>query len=129
VPLLPVSLIEPLWVQFSTQLDDADRPEFVAGHPWLSPPPDPRPCGVRPRARRLGPRQRLRAHRHSGVFGSQIRRRVADWAERGVGIALLKVALAAYDQLIGLDLYDLSVDGSITKSPCRGDFRVDPRST
>ncbi len=47
-----------------------------------------------------------------------IRRRLADWAERDVGVELLKAALAAYDQMIGLDLDDLSSDGSITKSPC-----------
>jgi len=31
------------------------------------------------------------------------------------------------DLLIGLDLDDLSLDGSITKSPCGGELRVDPR--
>ncbi len=34
MPLLPASLTEPLWVQFSTLLKDDDRPEFVADHPW-----------------------------------------------------------------------------------------------
>jgi hypothetical protein len=29
--------------------------------------------------------------------------------------------LAAFDRMIGLDLDDLSVDGSITKSPCGGE--------
>jgi hypothetical protein len=31
VRLLPASLTEPLWVQFSALLNDDDRPEFVAG--------------------------------------------------------------------------------------------------
>ncbi len=35
---------------------------------------------------------------------------------------LLKAALAAYDQMIGLDLDDLSLDGSITKSTCGGEL-------
>ena len=39
----------------------------------------------------------------------------------GVGEELLRTALAGYDQMIGLDLDDLSVDGSITKSPCGGE--------
>jgi len=39
-----------------------------------------------------------------------------------VGVELLKAALAAYDQMIGLDLDDLSLDGSITKSPCGGEL-------
>ncbi len=34
VPLLPASLTEPLWVQFSTLLNDDDRPELAATHPW-----------------------------------------------------------------------------------------------
>jgi hypothetical protein len=34
---------------------------------------------------------------------------------------VLRTALAGYDQMIGLDLDDLSVDGSITKSPCGGE--------
>ena len=34
MPLLPASLTEPLWVQFSALLKDDDRPEFVGDHPW-----------------------------------------------------------------------------------------------
>jgi hypothetical protein len=34
---------------------------------------------------------------------------------------VLRTALAGYDQMIDLDLDDLSVDGSITKSPCGGE--------
>ena len=48
--------------------------------------------------------------------------RLTEWAERDVGVELLKAALAAYDHMIGLDLDDLSVDGSITKSPCGGEL-------
>ena len=33
MPLLPASLIEPLWVEF-TALIESDRPEFDATHPW-----------------------------------------------------------------------------------------------
>jgi len=57
-----------------------------------------------------------------------IRRRLLDWAERDVGVELLKAALAAYNQMIGLDLDDLSSDGSITNRPEEGNFRVGPRS-
>jgi len=34
VPLLPASLTEPLWVQFSALFNEDDRPEFAATHPW-----------------------------------------------------------------------------------------------
>lgn len=54
--------------------------------------------------------------------GVRIARSGAEWAKRGVGAEVLKAALAAYDRMIGLDLDDISVDGSITKSFCGGDL-------
>ena len=39
-----------------------------------------------------------------------------------MGVELLKAALAAYNQMISLDLDDLSSDGSITKSPRGGEL-------
>ena len=53
----------------------------------------------------------------AGCSDRTIRRRLDDWAVAGVGEAVLRTALAGYDQMIGLELDDLSVDGSITKSP------------
>ena len=50
-----------------------------------------------------------------------IPRRLAAWAQAGHGRALLCLALAAYDQMIGLNLDDLAVDGAITKAPCGGE--------
>ena len=46
-----------------------------------------------------------------------IRRRVAEWAEAGLGEALHAAALRAYDQIIGLELGDVAVDGCLTKAP------------
>ena len=123
MPLLPASLTEPLWVQFSTLLKDDDRPEFVADHPWG--------CHRRRIPDRVVFDHVLAALVHGsgyeriatpGCSDRTIRRRLAEWAERNVGVELLKAALAAYDQMIGLDLADLSVDGSITKSPCGGEL-------
>jgi hypothetical protein len=59
----------------------------------------------------------------AGCSDHTIRRRLAAWAEAGHGHALLRIALAAYDRMIVLDLGDLSVDGCITKAPCGGYFR------
>lgn len=56
-----------------------------------------------------------------GCSDRTIRRRLQVWADAGHGQALLRIVLAAYDKMIGLDLQDLSVDGSITKSPCGGE--------
>jgi hypothetical protein len=34
VPLLPASLIEPLWVEFAALIESDQRPEFDPTHPW-----------------------------------------------------------------------------------------------
>ena len=34
MPLLPASLIEPLWVEFATLIGSGERAEFSATHPW-----------------------------------------------------------------------------------------------
>ena len=34
MPLLPASLIEPLWVEFADLIGSARRPEFSPNHPW-----------------------------------------------------------------------------------------------
>ncbi len=121
MPVLPASLIEPIWVEFAALVGESDRPEYDPGHP-------------------------LGCHRHRipnrvvfdcivtalvhgsgyervavpGCSDRTIRRRLDEWAAKGVTKQLLKTALAAYDRMLGLDVDDLSVDGSITKSPCGG---------
>jgi hypothetical protein len=61
-----------------------------------------------------------------GCSDRTMRRRLVEWAEAGVGTQLLRIVRAAFDQMIGLDLEDLSVDGSITKSPCGGEVSGAP---
>jgi hypothetical protein len=56
-----------------------------------------------------------------GCSDRTIRRGLAEWAKAGHGRQLLRLALAAYDQMIGLNLDDLAVDGAITKAPCGGE--------
>ncbi len=93
--MLPASLTEPLWVQFSTLLKDDDRPEFVADHPWG--------CHRRRIPDRVVFDHVLAALVHGsgyeriatpGCSDRTIRRRLLDWAERDVGVELLKAALA-----------------------------------
>jgi IS5 family transposase len=55
-----------------------------------------------------------------GCSDRTIRRLRRGWAEQGVGRQLLRLTLIAYDKMIGLQLEDLSADGSVTKSPCGG---------
>jgi hypothetical protein len=119
---LPASLIEPLWVEFATLIGSGDRPEFSPTHPWG--------CHRRRIPDRVVFDHVIAALVHGSGYerlagprcsDRTIRRRLRDWAEAGHGPALLRIGLAAYDRMIGLDLEDLSVDGSITKSPCGGE--------
>ena len=56
-----------------------------------------------------------------GCSDRTIRRRLAEWAALGLGEALHAAALRAYDQVIGLELGDVAVDGCHTKAPCGGE--------
>ncbi|MER7433264.1 IS5 family transposase [Pseudonocardia alni] len=123
MPLLPASLIEPLWVEFAALIGSPARPEFSPAHPWG--------CHRRRVSDRVVFDHVIAALVHGsgyeriaspGCSDRTIRRRLDDWASAGVGRQLHRLALSAYDQMIGLDLDDLSVDGSITKSPCGGEI-------
>lgn len=122
---MPASLIEPLWVEFAAVIGATDRPEFSPAHPWG--------CHRRRISDRVVFEHVLAALVHGtgyerlaspGCSDRTIRRRLAEWAKAGLGPELLRIGLAAYDRMIGLDLDDLSVDGSITKSPCGGEVSV-----
>mgnify|MGYP002778421784 FL=1 len=120
MPALPVSLIEPIWAQFSVLLPD---------HPEVSP---THPLGCH---RRRVPDRVVFAHvvealvhgsgyervASSGCSDRTIRRRVHEWADAGLAETLHTLVLEQYDQLLGLDLDDIAVDGCITKAPCGGD--------
>jgi len=122
VPLLPASLIEPLWVEFAALIGTDERPEFVADHPWG--------CHRRRIPDRVVFDHLIGAFVHgsgyerlatSGCSDRTMRRRRDEWADAGHGPALLRICLTAYDQIIGLDLDELAVDGAITKAPCGGE--------
>ena len=49
-----------------------------------------------------------------------LRARRTEWLAAGVFDKLLTEAIAAYDRIIGLDLSDIAVDGSLHKAPCGG---------
>ena len=55
------------------------------------------------------------------VSDTTLRARRDEWIEAGVFDAVVSEALAAYDRVIGLDLSDVSVDGSQHKAPCGGE--------
>jgi transposase len=116
VPALPSSNLEPLWVQVAALLPTrrvhhplgchrpriADRVVFdkliqvlVFG------------CGYR----RIADRS---------CSATTLRRRRDEWISAGVAEQLRRAVLAAYDQLFGLELEHLVVDGCTTKAPCGG---------
>ena len=122
MPLLPASLIEPAWVEFAAPIGADQQPEFSPTHPWG--------CHRRRIPDRVVFDHVIAALVHGsgyeriatpGCSDRTIRRRLTDWATAGYTKILLRIVLAAFDRMIGLDLEDLSVDGSITKSPCGGE--------
>ena len=122
MPLLPASLIEPLWVEFAALIGAEDRPEFSPTHPWG--------CHRRRVPDRVVFEHVIAALVHGsgyerlaspGCSDRTIRRRLRQWAQAGLAQELLRIGLEAYDQMIGLRLDDLAVDGAITKSPCGGE--------
>ena len=55
------------------------------------------------------------------VSDTTARSRRDEWLAAGVFDAIAKQAEEAYDRVIGLDLSDVAVDGSLHKSPCGGE--------
>jgi len=55
------------------------------------------------------------------VSDTTVRARRDEWIEAGVFDTLVTEALAGYDKIVGLDLADTAVDGSLHKSPCGGE--------
>jgi transposase len=116
VPALPSSILEPLWVQVSALLPTR---------------PDTHPLGChRPR---IADRVVFDKLIQVLVFGcgyrriadhtcsaTTLRRRRDEWITAGVAERLRLEVLAAYDQLFGLELAQLAVDGCTTKAPCGG---------
>ena len=120
MPVLPVCLLEPLWVQFSALLPE--RPLVSPTHPLG--------CH-RPRIPdRVVFEHVIAALVHGSGYeriassdcsDATIRRRLKEWAAAGVSEQVHTLALRAYDRMIGLELDDLAVDGCLTKAPGGGE--------
>lgn len=61
------------------------------------------------------------------VSDTTVRVRRDEWLAAGVFDAIAEEAMSAYDRIIGLDLSDVAVDGSLHKSPCGGEERARTR--
>jgi transposase len=116
VPALPSSVLEPLWVQIAALLPTRQDTHPLGCHrPRI---PDRIVfdkliqilvfgCGYR----------RIADHTCSATT---LRRRRDEWISAGVAEQLRLLVLGAYEQLFGLGLEHLAVDGCITKAPCGG---------
>jgi transposase len=112
--------VAPLWEQFAALLPT--RPVVAPSHPLG--------CHRRRIPERVVFDHVLAALVHGsgyeriatpGCSDRTIRRRLREWAAAGVAEQVHTLALQAYDQMIGLELADLAVDGCITKAPGGGD--------
>jgi len=56
-----------------------------------------------------------------GVSESTLLRRRNEWQRAGVFSQLVELALSAYDQMIGLQLDEIAIDGSVHKAPMGGE--------
>ncbi len=120
MPVLPVCLLEPLWVQFSALLPE--RPLVSPSHPLG--------CHRRRIADRIIFEHVIAALVHGsgyervaspGCSDRTIRRRLHEWAAAGLAEQVQTLALQAYDRMIGLELDELAVDGCLTKAPGGGE--------
>ena len=94
MPVLSVSLMEPIWDQFAELLPE--RPDVVHGSGY----------------------ERIAT---PGCSDRTIRRRVQAWAAADLATELHALVLAQYDRMIGIEFDDIVVDGCITKAPCGGE--------
>jgi hypothetical protein len=121
VPVVPSCLLEPIWVEFCV-LIGGESPRFDPAHPLG--------CHRRRVPDRVVFEHVVQALVHGsgyeriatpGCSDRTIRRRLKAWAGLGIAQQVHALALRAYDQLIGLELGDVAVDGCITKAPCGGE--------
>lgn len=117
MPAVPSSVIDPIWRQFEALI-----PERMDSHPKR---------GHRPR---ISDRVVFDKLVQVLVFGvayvkiadapcsaTTIRRRRDEWIDAGIFTVVEQICLDGYDQMIGLELEDLVVDGCIVKAPCGGE--------
>jgi transposase len=120
VPALPSWLTEPLWDQFAVLLPA--RPEYRPDHPLG--------CHRRRISDRIVFDKMLQLLRFGCSYeaiadttcsATTIRSRRDEWIRLGVFAELKRIALDAYDRIVGLVLDRIAVDGCITKAPGGGE--------
>lgn len=120
MPVVPASLLEPIWDRFTVLLPHRDS--VTAPHQLG--------CHRRTVAGRavfehavaaLVPGTGYERNATQGCSDRTIRRRVKEWAQAGIAQQLHTLALAPLDKMTGLEPGDPAAGGSITKAPCGGE--------
>jgi transposase len=116
VPVLPSSILEPLWVQFAALLPTRQVHHPLGCHrPRV---PDRVVFDMLIQILVFGCGYRRIADR--ACSATTLRRRRDEWIILGLAERLRLAVLGAYDRLFGLELDHLTVDGCITKAPRGG---------
>jgi hypothetical protein len=126
MPALPAWLITPLWDQFRALLPTAapttpTTPWAATGDAW--------PTGSSSTCPGAGVRLWLPQDRRPSLLGDHHPRPPRPVITAGIFATLELLVVPAYDQMIGLELGDLAVDGCITKPPAAGMLPGAARST
>jgi hypothetical protein len=126
---VPSCLLEPIWGEFAVLLG-GERPEFDPAHPLG--------CHRRRIPDRVVFEHIVAALVHSsgyeriaspGCSDRTIRRRLKAWAAAGIGEQAHALALAAYDQMIGLELGVWRWTGASPRRPAAASAPGPRRST
>jgi len=117
VPAIQPYIIEPIWEQFCALL-----PERKEDHPLgCHRPRIPERVVFEKLVQVLVFGCAYRRIADEGCSATTLRRRRDEWIEAGTMEELRALALATYDQIIGLRPEDVAVDCCITKAPCGGE--------
>lgn len=117
MPALPSFIIDPLWDQFAALI-----PEPVDHHPLgCHRPRIPGRVVFDKLVQVLVLGAAYAKIADTTCSATTIRRRRDEWIDTGVFEQLEQICLDAYDQIVGLDLEDITVDGCIVKAPCGGE--------
>jgi len=111
-------VFEPVW-----EVAESLLPPVIDNHPLgcHRPRVDPRQCFFGIVARLVTGASWETCGRLVNVSESTLLRRRNEWQRAGVFTKLAELALSAYDQMVGLDLTEISIDGSVHKAPMGGE--------
>ena len=117
MPAVPASFIEPLWAQFEALIPPRQVTHPLGCHRRRI----PDRVVFDKLVARIVLGGSYEKHADDRVSATTMRSRRDEWIAAGVFDAIEQHALDAYDQIVGLDLAHVAVDGCIVKAPCGGE--------